>query len=151
MLKVSEENKTKISALIAAVLVISAGYLVYRNFSRVEEQISKEPMTLSTTVGTGEIKLGEEKAKKGAVIALETAGTGGETTVWQARPIAKGSLTGKTYTVQNGDTLWEIANGRYGSGFEWYRILNANKDKIGFLANGTQALITPGQVLVLPD
>jgi nucleoid-associated protein YgaU len=117
----------------------------------VEQQISKEPATLSTTAGTEGIKISEEKPQRGSVIALETRGTGGETTVWQARPIAAGSLTGKTYTVQSGDTLWEIANGRYGSGFEWYRLLNANKDKIGFLPNGTQALITPGQVLVLPD
>lgn len=151
MLKISEENKTKISALIAALLVISAGYLVYRNFTRVEQQISKEPATLSITAGTEGIKISGEKEKKGAVIAFETSGTGGETTGWQARPIAAGSITSKTYTVQNGDTLWEIANGRYGSGFEWQKILNANKDKIGFLPNGSQALIVPGQVLTLPD
>lgn len=150
MIKISEENKTKVSALLAAFLVVSAGYLVYRNFSRVEEQISKEPATVSSTTEGEKMEFKAEETK-GAVIALESSGTGGETSVWQARPIASGSLTGKTYTVQSGDTLWEIANGRYGSGFEWTKILNANKDKIGFLADGSQALITPGQVLVLPD
>ena len=59
-------------------------------------------------------------------------------------------IKGKTYTVVEGDTLWEIAEAVYGSGFEWGRILNANCDSISYLPNGSQALIVPGQVLQLP-
>ena len=88
----------------------------------------------------------------GKVAGLESeAGTGGETDVWQAKNIEKDTVSGGSYTVTAGDTLWEIAEGRYGSGFEWNKILEANKDKIGFLPNGSQALISIGQVLVLPN
>ena len=31
------------------------------------------------------------------------------------------------YTVEDGETLWSIAEAEYGSGFEWYRLAEANK------------------------
>jgi nucleoid-associated protein YgaU len=65
--------------------------------------------------------------------------------------LSPNSISGESYTVNRGDTLWEIAEARYGSGFEWKKILEANKDAIGFLPNGSQALITPGQTLILPS
>lgn len=152
----SEENKTKASALIAAVLVITAGFLVYRNFSRIDKEITRKEADLSTGVAdkraTPEALTIEPKADGSVAGVQDVFGTGGETNVWQPREISQNSLVGvKQYTVQSGDTLWEIAKGRYGSGFEWGRILAANKDKIGILADGSQALITPGQVLVLAD
>ena len=54
------------------------------------------------------------------------------------------------YTVQYGDTLWWIAAGRYGDAFQWTKIKDANASQIGFLPNGQQALIFPGQVFDLP-
>src|SRR3990167_4785709 len=41
-----------------------------------------------------------------------------------------------TYTVVRGDTLWDISNRFYGSGFSWTKILDANAGKIGKLKNG---------------
>lgn len=73
------------------------------------------------------------------------------TGVWQATDYVPGDITQNEYQVQLGDTLWEIAEGYYGSGFEWGKILNSNQSKIGYLPNGEQALITPGTVLVLPQ
>ena len=70
--------------------------------------------------------------------------------VWTARDLVPNSVTEDSYTVQSGDTLWEIAEARYGTGFDWDKILEANKENIGFLPNGSQALIEVGQVLVLP-
>jgi len=70
--------------------------------------------------------------------------------VWVANNYVKGDVNGDTYTVVWGDTLWEISEGRYGSGFEWGKIREANLDKIGYLPNGSRALIFPGQVLKLP-
>lgn len=52
------------------------------------------------------------------------------------------------YVVSRGETLWGIAINFYGSGFEWYRIKNANP-KIGTLANG-RPLIYSGQHLIIP-
>ena len=70
--------------------------------------------------------------------------------VWVANDYKEGDIKGDTYTVVEGDTLWEIAEAVYGSGFEWGRILDANRDSISYLPNGSQALIVPGQVLELP-
>lgn len=50
-----------------------------------------------------------------------------------------------TYTVVKGDCLWNIAKKFYGSGAQYTRIYNANKDKIR-----NPNLIYPGQVLTIP-
>lgn len=55
-------------------------------------------------------------------------------------------LTGDTYTVKRGDTLWAIAKRFYSSGSKWPTIYNANKGIIGANPN----LILSGQVLVIP-
>lgn len=68
---------------------------------------------------------------------------------WRATDYVKGDIKTGNYRVQQGDTLWEISEAVYGSGFEWHKILNANKSKIGFLPNGSQALIEVGQILVI--
>lgn len=56
----------------------------------------------------------------------------------------------ETHTVVKGDTLWDIADTVYGSGFEWTKIRDANAGNIGTLSNG-RPLIVPGQVLVTPN
>lgn len=50
-----------------------------------------------------------------------------------------------TYTVVQGDSLWKIAKKYYGSGAEYAKIYNANKDKIK-----NPNLIYVGQVLTIP-
>jgi nucleoid-associated protein YgaU len=52
---------------------------------------------------------------------------------------------GKTYTVQKGDTLSEIAQKHYGKASEYKKIFEANRN---VLSDPDQ--ITPGQVLKLP-
>ena len=52
----------------------------------------------------------------------------------------------KTYTVKSGDCLWNIAKKQYGSGAQYNKIYNANKELIG----GNPNLIYPGQDLTLP-
>jgi nucleoid-associated protein YgaU len=93
----------------------------------------------------------QEEEKKGTTSqgsqATETKSTGGK---WIANNYKPGDIKGGTYTVVRGDTLWEIAEARYGSGFQWGKIRDANLSKIGFLPNGSRALIFPGQVLTLP-
>jgi LysM repeat protein len=51
-----------------------------------------------------------------------------------------------TYTVQKGDTLWNIAKAFYGNGSKYTKIYEANKDKIG-----NPNLIYPNQVLIIPS
>ena len=50
-----------------------------------------------------------------------------------------------TYVVVKGDTLWAIAKKYYGSGNQYNKIYNANRDKIK-----NPNLIYPGQKLVIP-
>jgi nucleoid-associated protein YgaU len=69
---------------------------------------------------------------------------------WIANDYSKDDIKGTSYTVKSGDTLWEIAEAVYGNGAEWTKILGANKASVDYLPNGSQALIRPGQVLVLP-
>lgn len=49
-----------------------------------------------------------------------------------------------TYTVKDGETLWSIAEEKYGSGFEWYRIADANK-----ITDASS--VEKGTALVIPD
>lgn len=55
------------------------------------------------------------------------------------------SSNGKTHTVVKGDTLWAIAKKYYGSGSQYTKIYEANKDKIK-----NPNLIYPGQVFTIP-
>lgn len=51
----------------------------------------------------------------------------------------------RTHTVVKGNTLWGIAQRYYGSGPQWPRIFDANRDKIK-----DPHWIFPGQVFVIP-
>ncbi len=61
----------------------------------------------------------------------------------QSRRVTPGS----TYTVQSGDTLWDIAKRAYNDPEDWDTIYDANKHVIGNDPN----LIKPGQVLQIPS
>lgn len=72
-----------------------------------------------------------------------------ETGKWEATDYYANEVLVEKYTVQLGDTLWEIAEGFFGNGIRWREILENNSTIIGFLPNGEQALIYPGQILTL--
>jgi len=60
------------------------------------------------------------------------------------QPVATGT-TGKTYTVQPGDTLSGIAKTHLGDGNAYMKIFDANRDQLS-----DPDKIKPGQVLKLP-
>lgn len=72
------------------------------------------------------------------------------TTIPPARQIGNEAKTAvktssDSYVVVKGDCLWNIAKKFYGSGAQYTRIYNANKNKIK-----NPNLIYPGQVLIIP-
>ena len=66
---------------------------------------------------------------------------GGATT---ARDSQTGAATTKTYTVQSGDCLWNLAEKYYGDGTQYKKLAAANPE----ITNPN--LIYPGQVLTIP-
>lgn len=65
----------------------------------------------------------------------------------RATPEATASAsTATTVIVQPGNSLWRIARRRYGSGWDYTVIFEANRDQIG-----NPDLIYPGQVFALPE
>lgn len=58
-----------------------------------------------------------------------------------------GEIKGEAYTVQKGDSLWDIAQRSYGNGFLWTKIDQANK--LSRLPNG-RPLIHNGNILIIP-
>jgi len=160
-----EPQRNTLAAIAAGVLVVIAGFLVYNYFSRVGRDAEPEVTEEAAVFEEGEINIPEpgeianEGEEGGLVIREEaTANEEGSSEVtaptvagtWTARDLTPSSIDEESYTVQSGDTLWEIAEARYGTGFDWGKILEANKDSVGFLPNGSQALIEVGQTLVLP-
>jgi len=154
-MKSQEETKGSISAIVAGILVIIAGFLIYNYFTKSEgpqEQITfketaAEPEALgSETPVPTPAKLEPNEIPEQPPSQL----TAEEIRNWRPRVVAKEEVQEGKYTVVKGDTLWNIAEAKYGSGAEWGRILEANKGAIGFLPDGSQARIEIGTVLILP-
>ena len=59
----------------------------------------------------------------------------------------KTSGGGSTYTVKPGDNLSKLAKQFYGTGADWKKIYEANRDVIG----GNPNLIYPGQTFKIPE
>lgn len=59
---------------------------------------------------------------------------------------AEQEVSGRSYTVESGDTLWAIAEKMYGSGGKYMKIFEANTTLLD-----SPDKIFPGQELVIPD
>ena len=89
-------------------------------------------------------------ATTGAEIAPEASGAAAA--VSEGEPAASDaalrapSVTFRVKTVQPGSTLWAIAKESYGEGIEYFKVFEANKERIR-----DPDLIYPGQVFEIPD
>ena len=89
-------------------------------------------------------------ATTGAELAPEASGAAAS--VSEGEPAASDaalrapSVTFRVKTVQPGSTLWAIAKESYGEGIEYFKVFEANKERIR-----DPDLIYPGQVFEIPD
>ena len=145
-----KQGKDGLSLIIGGIFILTLVFATYNYFNKgreVKEDENENESIFESQVGdlNGE---GVTERKEGE--ALGIGGPDSTVQTWFANDYQEGDIKGDTHKVVEGDTLWEIAEAVYGSGFEWVKILEANKDTVGFLPNGSQALIIPGQVLDLP-
>ncbi|MEU0214370.1 LysM peptidoglycan-binding domain-containing protein, partial [Streptomyces sp. NPDC006265] len=83
-----------------------------------------------------------------AATASVNAGTQTETSA-----PASSTYRGPVHQVQDGDTLWDIAEKRLGAGIEWHRIVDANegvRQSDGSLVTADTTVLQPGWTLRLP-
>jgi nucleoid-associated protein YgaU len=66
-------------------------------------------------------------------------------TVEKPQTASPAAITAGSYTVQKGDSLWQIAVRAYGDGFQWTKIYEANRKQIA-----RPNVIEAGMVLQLP-
>jgi nucleoid-associated protein YgaU len=155
-----ENPKDGLALIVGGLFILALVFATYNYFNKNAKtnkvaEIQKESVFESGS-SAGDLNGGGAKTQKvNNTATTKPTGIGGQiagasTEEWIANNYVKGDIKGTSYTVKPGDTLWEIAEGAYGNGAEWTKILGANKSSIGFLPNGSQALIRPGQVLVLP-
>jgi len=152
-----------LALIIGGLFIVALVFAAYNYFSKSSQEISKtqeEIVFQNEGVDTeGEETEGDLNGSGASdknlppTVAGTISKSGAEGLIkaeWVATDYREGDIRGATYTVKSGDTLWEIAEGAYGDGTQWTKILDANESDIGFLLIGQQALIIPGQVLVLP-
>jgi nucleoid-associated protein YgaU len=172
-LKQIKLNEESISMVLGAIVVVIVGILVVNYFkdktngsistnatqtSAIKEHVVVKGETLwsiaEDSFGSGYNWVDIKSANK---LKTETIDVGQKLVIPEVSPkqptitskgnvtISQGSLsiTGDSYTVVKGDSLWNIAVRAYGDGFKWTEIAKANK-----LVN--PGIIHVGNVLSLP-
>jgi len=157
-----KKQNDSLALIVGGLFILALVFATYNYFNKgksvdntLEKRIQELQKLENVKEGTTETATKEEGSINGEGAATTTIN---ETSVtetpatnsqpqWVANDYKQGDITGDTYIVKSGDTLWEIAEAVYGDGSQWVKLLNANSSNIGQLANGQQALIMPGQVL----
>ncbi|MDA9998844.1 LysM peptidoglycan-binding domain-containing protein [Planktomarina temperata] len=103
-----------------------------------EEVVTQEEVNVQAEVA--ELKPQGEQSSDGGSLAVE--GQPADT----ASVLRTPSKKFRVRTVQPGSTLWAIAKESYGAGIEYFKVFEANKERIR-----DPDLIYPGQVFEIPD
>ncbi len=171
-------TRSALAAVAAGVLVIIAGFLVWNYLQNLggdknnsqdiqeildevnqdnEESKTEENADTTEEIAEGttpEVKTTEPEIKaetpKAETVKNKTVTKTNETqTISSVTDYKSGDIKSGKYVVKTGDTLWEIAEAVYGSGFEWQTIASANADAIYTLSNGNVG-IDAGVTLTIP-
>ena len=157
-------TKGLIAGIAVVALLIVAGFISFNLFfkSNTPKTITPEPETNTENVLGSETTPSAETSqsqtqpqgqsggqKPSGQVQGQTAPakTPTSATTWAAVYHTGGSINGQTYTVQRGDTLWEIARGRYGTALEWQKVADANNISYDSLGH---PILHSGDVLKLP-
>ena len=172
LLKTIKLNEENISMILGAVVLVVVGVLVVNYFKdksagsitvdstktiAVNEHTVVKGETLwsiaESSYGSGynwvdiksannlkseDIEIGQKLIIPNDIVAKQPTTTEKVETISQAK-----TITGDTYTVEKGDSLWNIAVRAYGDGFKWTEIAKANN-----LVHPN--VIHTGNVLILP-
>lgn len=90
--------------------------------------------------------IGDSVGQSGAKSSLGTDSLVSMDRSGGAQPVRNVESSGKTYTVQQGDTLYGISQRVYGAGSKWETILKHNRA----LLRGDPKRLAPGMVLQIP-
>jgi len=90
--------------------------------------------------------IGDSVGQTGAKSSLGTGSLVSTDRSGGAQPARTSEASGKTYTVQQGDTLYGISQRVYGAGSKWESILKNNRA----LLRGDPRRLAPGMVLQIP-
>ena len=132
---------------LAVLALVFVALFTYWTFNQIkfyrDKAEGKAFENLPDTSSSSTQRLDDDKQNKPTPPPIDTA-------TWTATDYKMGDIRSGSYVVKSGDTLWEISEAVYGNGSMWTNILTVNSSDIGYLPNGQQALIFPGQVLVIP-
>ena len=148
------QTKNTLAGIVAALFVIALGYSAYNYFASTGVLNKQTPglKNEENISSTSTVREASEEGAKLNVNLLQNDSEKTETVInaeWKANDYKSGDIDKGSYTVKSGDTLWEVAEAVYGDGSQWVKILDANSDQVEFLADGSQALIVPGQQLLI--
>ncbi len=140
LILINKINQWKASNKPVHLIVTACGvnlYVTIENFTYTEE--GGDP-------GTYQYSITLKEYREITVRQIKIDASNGTATVQKEESRIDNTVQPKTYTVVNGDSLWNIAKKFYGSGAEYKKIYEVNKEIIG----GNENLIYSGQVLTIP-
>ena len=140
-----DSNKNVLAFAVAVTLLLA----LYTYFS--DNFLKGNSPELDTNFQTEEIDISASSTIRDSDDEMLSDSPENQNLIWTANDYEMGDVLTGNYTVTDGDTLWEIAEGAYGDGSLWTEILNANQSDVEFLSTGQQALIYPGQILIIPQ
>jgi len=138
-------DQSRLATVLIGVLVILAGYLVY-DYLAVDNQTTL-PTSQPTTQESADNQEDQEQAL-GEITDegdFQTEETEDQTQDQPQEEVGPDQPTDtRSYTVKQGDTLWEIAQEQLGSGFVWVDIARANNIPVD------NPMLAVGDELALP-
>jgi len=151
MAESNQGSRDNLAFVIGGIFILGLVFATYSYFNKTPDILEGNgAKTEDVEDEVGELLGGKDNNDQNTEGTLGTGGSyEGYDASWIATDYKQGDIQTGSYTVKSGDTLWEISEAVYGNGADWTKILTANSGNIGYLPDGSQALIMVGQVLTI--